>query len=180
MPNEGGVDVTGFIASYMDAGGKDVEGALKYVTDYNEATQRPDVGGEIDEKVSAKQASVDNLVKKLGITEEQAWRITEGVIKVVQDPDTGNIDLLDISTGIATRAKTPSTPDGQVPISEDVPTDEGESLYSMALGSTGVGSSAKALLQRGAEQVGIEVPGAPEVVDARQQVAAAQQQLVRS
>ena len=83
MPNEGGVDVTGFIASYMDAGGKDVEGALKYVTDYNEATQRPDVGGEIDEKVSAKQASVDNLVKKLGITEEQAWRITEGVIKVV-------------------------------------------------------------------------------------------------
>jgi hypothetical protein len=140
-------------------------------------------GGASEPRDPAAEERIARMMEG-GMSRLDAIAVVDGLKKVVPDPVTGMINIVDMQTGTATRVD--SISDQTQSLAALPPPVEGESLYEMGQKVTGIGPSLLAAVQRvvglGAQVAGAEgtVPGAEEVIRGRQYIEASMQELVRS
>jgi hypothetical protein len=140
-------------------------------------------GGAAEPRDAAAEQRIDRMMER-GLSRLDAIAVVDGLKKVITDPVTGMINIVDMQSGTATRVDNIS---GQTQsLAALPPPADGESLYEMGQRVTGIGPSVLAAVQRvvglGAQVAGADgtIPGAEEVIRGRQYIEASMQELVRS
>lgn len=134
--------------------------------------------------VPERERRVGSLMDTMGISRREALGLVEGTTKIQSDPTTGNAVIVDMVTG--STKPIDMSPDLQEQMGMGAQagatdqSDPSRSLFEMAKQSTGVWNSLKTIGQRATGQVGVKLGDAPEVVEMRQNISNAQQQLVRA